>query len=81
MDKRELAKQLDDLAQWETNPFKKRAYSKAGQIISDMGEEAFSSRNDFKDIDGAQVYHHFFYPVRCWFLHTIRTSATKRRRF
>jgi DNA polymerase (family 10) len=52
MDKRALAKQLNDLAQWETNPFKKRAYSKAGQIISDMDEEAFISRSDFKDIEG-----------------------------
>lgn len=52
MDKRELAKQLNDLAQWETNPFKKRAYAKAGQIISDMGEEAFFNRKDFKDIEG-----------------------------
>ena len=52
MDKRELVKQLNDLAQWETNPFKKRAYSRAGQIISDMNEEAFISRNDFRDIEG-----------------------------
>jgi len=52
MNKKDLIKQLNDLAEWETNPFKKRAYFKAGQMIGDMDEEEFNSRIHFKDIEG-----------------------------
>ncbi len=52
MDKKDLIKQLNDLAERETNPFKKRAYFKAGQTIADMDEEEFNSRTQFKDIEG-----------------------------
>lgn len=52
MNKKDLVKQLNGLAEWETNPFKKRAYSKASRIIADMGEEEFKGRDNFKDIDG-----------------------------
>jgi DNA polymerase/3'-5' exonuclease PolX len=52
MNKKDLIKQLNDLAEWETNPFKKRAYLKAGQMIADMDEAEFNSRTHFKDIEG-----------------------------
>lgn len=50
--KSNLVKQLKDLGEWEQNPFKKRAYIKAGQLIEAMGEEEFHKRDDFKDLDG-----------------------------
>jgi len=52
MDKKQLVKQLNDLAEEEDNPFKKRAYNNAGKIIAGMGEEEFIKRDNFKDIDG-----------------------------
>jgi DNA polymerase/3'-5' exonuclease PolX len=52
MNKKDLAKQFNDLADKETNPFKKRAYAKASLIIADMSEEEFNNRAQFKDIDG-----------------------------
>ena len=52
MNKEELVKQFNDLAEWETHPFKKRAYLKAGEIIEQMGEEEFRTRDSFKDIEG-----------------------------
>ena len=52
MDKKDLVKQLNDLAGWETNPFKKRAYLKAGETIDHMKEDEFNNRNNFKDIEG-----------------------------
>ena len=52
MKKKNLIQQFNDLADEETNPFKKRAYSKAGQKIADMSEEEFDRRDNFKDIDG-----------------------------
>jgi DNA polymerase (family 10) len=52
MNKKNLIKQFNDLGQGETNPFKKRAYLKAGQIIEDMSGEEFSRRDNFKDIEG-----------------------------
>jgi DNA polymerase/3'-5' exonuclease PolX len=52
MNKKDLVKQLNDLAEWETNPFKKRAYFKAGQRIADMEEAEFNSRTHFEDIEG-----------------------------
>ncbi|NIM12571.1 MAG: hypothetical protein GTO45_10700 [Candidatus Aminicenantes bacterium] len=52
MNKKDLVKQLNGLADGETNPFKKRAYAKASRIIADMSEEEFNSRDNFKDIEG-----------------------------
>ncbi|UCH96177.1 MAG: hypothetical protein JSV88_04785 [Candidatus Aminicenantes bacterium] len=52
MNKSNLVKQFNDLAEAETHPFKKRAYIKAGEIIADMREEEFSRRDNFKDIEG-----------------------------
>jgi DNA polymerase/3'-5' exonuclease PolX len=52
MNKKDLAKQLNGLADLETNPFKKRAYAKASRIIADMSEEEFKSRDNFTDIEG-----------------------------
>jgi DNA polymerase/3'-5' exonuclease PolX len=52
MNKKNLVKQFNDLGDGETNPFKKRAYIKAGEIIADMSEEEFSRRDNFKDIEG-----------------------------
>jgi DNA polymerase (family 10) len=52
MDKTNLINQLNDLADRETNPFKKRAYSRAARIIADMNEEEFGKRDNFRDIDG-----------------------------
>jgi len=50
--KNNLVKQLNDLGEWEENPFKKRAYIKAGQLIESMAEEEFFQRDNFKDLDG-----------------------------
>ncbi len=52
MNKKDLARQFNGLADKETNPFKKRAYAKASRIIADMSEEEFNTRARFKDIDG-----------------------------
>lgn len=50
--KSNLVKQLNDLGEWEKNPFKKRAYFKAAQLIEAMPGEEFQQREDFKDIEG-----------------------------
>ena len=50
--KNNLVKQLNDLGEWEENPFKKRAYIKAGQLIESMPEEEFFQRDNFKDLEG-----------------------------
>jgi DNA polymerase/3'-5' exonuclease PolX len=52
MKKSDLSRQLNDLGEWEENPFKKRAYIKAAAIIADMDEDEFTARTDFRDIDG-----------------------------
>lgn len=52
MIKKNLINQFNDLAEKESHPFKKRAYVKAAQIITEMSEEEFRSRNNFKDIEG-----------------------------
>ena len=52
MDKNRLINQLNDLAEKEDNPFKKRAYLNAGRIIREMGKEEFKKREGFKDIEG-----------------------------
>ena len=52
VDKQDLVKQLNDLGEWEGNPFKKRAYFKAGQLIEGMEEGEFSRRENFKDLEG-----------------------------
>jgi DNA polymerase/3'-5' exonuclease PolX len=52
MDKKKLTEQFDNLAERENNPFKKRAYIKAGQIIAEMSEEEFVQRDNFMDIKG-----------------------------
>jgi len=52
MEKHNLVSQLKDLADEETNPFKKRAYLNASRIITEMEIIEFSNRNDFKDIPG-----------------------------
>ncbi|MGD2089697.1 MAG: hypothetical protein PVH61_26210 [Candidatus Aminicenantes bacterium] len=52
MDKKNLIKQLNDLGEAESHPFKKRAYMKAAQTISQMSDAEFGSRNSFKDIEG-----------------------------
>lgn len=43
---------MNDLGEWEENPFKKRAYFKAGQLIEGMVEEEFFQRDNFKDLEG-----------------------------
>jgi DNA polymerase/3'-5' exonuclease PolX len=50
--KSNLVKQLNDLSEWEQNPFKKRAYVKAAQLIEAMQGEEFHKRDDFKDLEG-----------------------------
>ena len=52
LNKKNLIKQLKDLADWESNSFIRRAYFKASRIIDEMGEEEFYIRNNFKDIEG-----------------------------
>jgi DNA polymerase/3'-5' exonuclease PolX len=52
VDKLKLIQQLNDLAENETHPFKKRAYVKAGQQIADMNEEEFQTRAHFDDLEG-----------------------------
>jgi len=52
MNKENLIKQLNELGEQESHPFKKRAYIKAGEIIAVMSEEEFSGRDNFKDIEG-----------------------------
>ena len=52
MDKKKLILQLNDLAESETHTFKKRAYAKASQLVAEMSEEEFQTRNHFKDIEG-----------------------------
>ena len=52
MNKKNLIEQFNDLGEGESNPFKKRAYMKAAQIITEMSEEEFRSRDNFKDIEG-----------------------------
>ena len=52
MEKNNLVTQLIDLSQYETNPFKKRAYLKASEIIAGMSREEFGARDNFKDIEG-----------------------------
>ena len=49
---KDLTKQLNDLSEWETNPFKKRAYLKAAEIFEQMEEEEFNTRKNFKNIEG-----------------------------
>ena len=50
--KKNIVSQLTDLSGWETNPFKKRAYLKAGEIISHMDDDEFFNRGSFLDIPG-----------------------------
>ena len=50
--KNNLIKQLNDLGEWEQNPFKKRAYIKAAQLVEAMQEDEFHNRDDFKDLEG-----------------------------
>lgn len=52
MVKKNIFEQFKDLAEWETNPFKKRAYENAAQIISEMTDNMFFIRNDYRDIPG-----------------------------
>jgi len=52
MNKKNLISQFNDLGEKESHPFKKRAYIKAAQIITEMSEEEFRSRNNFEDIEG-----------------------------
>ncbi len=52
MNKKNLINQFNDLGEEEAHPFKKRAYMKAAQIITEMSEEEFRSRNNFEDIEG-----------------------------
>jgi len=52
MNKKNLISQFNDLGEKESHPFKKRAYIKAAQIITEMSEEEFHSRNNFEDIEG-----------------------------
>lgn len=49
---KELIKQLKDLSEWETHPFKKRAYLKAVEIFEQMEKAEFNTRKNFKDIEG-----------------------------
>lgn len=49
MEKRELVKQFNELAEWESHPFKKRAYSKAAEIIAAMSDEEFLRQDDHTD--------------------------------
>jgi DNA polymerase/3'-5' exonuclease PolX len=50
--KMEIVTQLFELSEWETNPFKKRAYLRASQIISGMKENEFYGRENYLDIPG-----------------------------
>ena len=52
MNKKHLIKQLNDLGEEESHPFKKRAYIKASEIIAAMSAAEFSGRDNFKDIEG-----------------------------
>jgi hypothetical protein len=52
MDKKELIRQLNDLAEHETHPFKKKAYAKASQKIADLSAVEFQTRTRFNDLEG-----------------------------
>ena len=52
MGKQVLIRQLNDLAEAESHPFKKRAYAKASQRIADLSEEEFNTRTRFNDLEG-----------------------------